>query len=130
MHDIGHLEFGELHRPIAFEGFKALAAGRTPREPDYWLAYWIAAYRHIGAQAEVLHIVPQEPLGTDSARIMNELCARIGLDAAGTDFTGYFRPVKQRADTTRFAPALLAEARTLYDALVDKASTERLVSNG
>jgi hypothetical protein len=125
MQDIGHLEFGELHRPVAFEGLEALAAGRTPRDPDYWLAYWIAAYRNVEAHRNGLHIVRQDMLGTDSARVMAELCASIGLDAAGTDLTRHFRLVRPSADPTRHDSALLERARALYATLSDNTGAMR-----
>jgi len=42
MRDIGHFEFGELHRPIRFP--RAPDAPESgPEALDYWLGYWIAA---------------------------------------------------------------------------------------
>ncbi len=47
MRDIGHLEFGELHQPIDFPGLDDLVGARDPSQPDYWLAYWIAAFEEV-----------------------------------------------------------------------------------
>lgn len=44
---IGHYEFGRAFRPIAFAG----TVGGDPAEPDFWLHYWDAAFRHILATA-------------------------------------------------------------------------------
>ena len=47
MDDIGHLEFGALHRPIDF-GPVADAPGPFPVDTlDYWVSYWLRAYSHI-----------------------------------------------------------------------------------
>jgi Sulfotransferase family len=57
MGDIGHYEFGALHRPILFPGFAELrggAAGQGPESRDYWLAYWIAAFAAVAAAREGL----------------------------------------------------------------------------
>jgi len=35
MSDIGHYEFGDLHRPIDFPGLDDLTRGRDPSKPDY-----------------------------------------------------------------------------------------------
>jgi hypothetical protein len=50
MADLGHFEFGALHRPINFPRMVDLTAERDPLTIDYWLAYWIAAYEHILAE--------------------------------------------------------------------------------
>lgn len=47
MEDIGHLEFGALHRPLAFDEMAAIRARFPPSSMEYWLGYWIAAFRHI-----------------------------------------------------------------------------------
>jgi len=48
--DIGHFEFGAEHRPIRFEGRDEVLARLRPDSLDYWIAYWIAAARHIKRQ--------------------------------------------------------------------------------
>ncbi|RPF71067.1 sulfotransferase [Aurantiacibacter spongiae] len=45
--DVGHFEFGLHHRPIGFAGMERIMADHSPDSLDYWLAYWIAAMRHI-----------------------------------------------------------------------------------
>jgi len=119
MADIGHFEFGELHRPICFDGFSRMTAGLTPGEPDYWLAYWIAAYRYVQAHRESVHLLPQEGLADAGSRNLPELCRRIGLDPAGVDLARHFRTVPGRAEPSCYAPALVAEARALYWDLMD-----------
>lgn len=44
MSDLGHYEFGELHRPVDFPGFFELKGDAHPESLDYWLAYWISAF--------------------------------------------------------------------------------------
>jgi len=43
MADIGHFEFGALHRPILFDGVDELASRHDPGQLEYWIGYWIAA---------------------------------------------------------------------------------------
>ncbi len=119
MRDIGHFEFGELHRPIAFADFEALSGGRQPGDLNYWLAYWIAAHKNILSQAGHLHIVPQNALATDSNRVLSQLCQTIGLDATGIDFARHFHPVAATADVNLFDADLRREAAQLYQALAD-----------
>ncbi|WOH39213.1 sulfotransferase [Thalassotalea fonticola] len=47
MKDIGHFEFGLLHKPIAFNGFEFYQQQYSTSDVDYWLSYWISAYKHI-----------------------------------------------------------------------------------
>lgn len=122
MRDIGHLEFGELHRPVNFEGFGALRTGFTPRDPSYWLAYWIAAMETVKPRADRLHLLPQEALGHAASTTMAALCDRIGLAPEGADFAAHFRPIAARADHTQFEPALLERARALYADLAARAA--------
>ncbi len=119
MRDIGHLEFGDLHQPIAFPGFPPEGLG--PRDPDYWLAYWIAAFEEIRASRERCHVVLQDDLRRDPQTTMEELCAHLDLDATGVDFTGEFRPGRDVGPDERFSASLLERAEALYADLASNA---------
>lgn len=62
MRDIGHFEFGALHRPIAFDGVDEMCARYAPDSLDYWVAYWVHGFRHVLAEAEGLLFVSYERL--------------------------------------------------------------------
>lgn len=47
MADIGHYEFGELHRPIDFPGFRDVRDRYGPDRLEYWIGYWVAAFEEI-----------------------------------------------------------------------------------
>jgi Sulfotransferase family len=83
MADIGHYEFGELHRPLAFPGTDAGLAQRDPLTIDYWLAYWIAAFEHVLARREAALIVPYERLCAAPVETLGSLCERLGLPEDG-----------------------------------------------
>lgn len=119
MEDIGHLEFGALHRPFGFDGFAALAAGLTPRDPDYWLAYWIAGNRTVLAHAAGLLVLPQDRLAGAPQPVMDALCRTIGVEPQ--DFSGRFRAVAKQADAGRYDPGLVGEAGRVYAALQARA---------
>ncbi|SBS30685.1 hypothetical protein MAQ5080_01745 [Marinomonas aquimarina] len=118
MRDIGHLEFGLLHTPIAFEGFDSTAY--SPDSPDYWLAYWIAAFREVLACADFCHIVLQDELRSSATPCMHQLLAKLGLDSDEQDFTRYFRSESDETDRSVFSSRLLAEADALYSELAGK----------
>lgn len=121
MADIGHFEFGALHRPIRFPGFD------VPHEPGpddicYWLAYWIAAFRYLHARRAGLTFVSYEALCADGPGVLGTLCECLGLDrGAAVDALGReFRqpPGGHAALTTNAAPRLREEAEALYRELL------------
>jgi len=117
MEDIGHFEFGLAHRPILFAGF---APERFPADsPDYWLAYWITAFRHVQAQrprlGSRLMLVTQDDLRSAPDRTIRIILERSGVECPqDADFSAFFRAEPDRADTSPFSPELLAEALELY----------------
>lgn len=118
MRDIGHLEFGLLHKPIGFDGF---ASDHPADTPDYWLTLWIAAFRDVLAQGQGCHIVTQDDLRAAPQQTMQALTKRLQIDVGGMDFTGYFRAVPDKRPADLYDPALLAEAHALYDQLAARA---------
>lgn len=116
MADIGHFEFGPLHRPFRFDGLAGLTDGRGPADADYWLAYWIAAFETVAAQIrDGVHVLPYEALCETGAPALAPYCAAIGI---GTDplgaAMGEVRPVAWKADPAGFDQGLAARARTLH----------------
>jgi len=124
MRDIGHLEFGALHQPIAFEGLSDLTAGLSPDQPDYWLAYWIAAHRSITEHADKITIAPETALQSNGRATMGALCEKIGIDPAGTDFARHFKVIPKKADPDDFDKSRLSEAMALYDTLSKTGMTQ------
>ena len=117
MRDIGHLEFGALHRPVAFAGMAERASGLGAEDPDYWLAYWISAYNCVAEHADDLIIVPETALQTHSQDTMRAICAAFGLEFGETDFSRHFRAIAPRADMSVFDAAMLDEAVEIYSRL-------------
>ncbi len=116
MRDIGHLEFGALHTPIGFAGF---APGElTPDAPDYWLRYWLAAYKYVLRYADRLILLAQETVCAAPDRTLAALCAETGIKPEGHDFASFFRTPAPRADTGAYSAELLDEAETLYRELL------------
>jgi len=94
MDDIGHYEFGALHRPILFEELASLTQGLTPADLDYWLAYWIAAFEHIALHRKYIHIIGYENMCRCGDTAGAELCELLGIEGAEASKIGaHFRPV-------------------------------------
>jgi hypothetical protein len=120
MNDIGHFEFGRLHRPILFDGMKEVIASHDPATLDYWLAYWIVAYGHISRQSdiEILDMGAFTSSG-DLAPTLDVLHLRHNqetLDAA----RDLVRPIRHYDTRNVVSPALLAEATALHEELGDR----------
>ena len=51
MREVGHFDFGDNLRPVDFNGWLDRSPHRDPRELGFWLAYWLAAYQSLLAEA-------------------------------------------------------------------------------
>ena len=80
MADIGHYEFGILHRPIQFPELKLLITGLNPELLDYWIAYWIAAFEYLAEQSDIVFL-SYENLCQAPYQSLNKLCQQIELQA-------------------------------------------------
>jgi hypothetical protein len=115
MRDIGHLEFGALHRPILFD--EALLAGHDPDRPDYWLAYWVSAFTAVVETADDtpgLHVVSQDDLRAEPTRTMGALLERLAVQAEGVAVASAFRSGPDQRPDALFDPGLLSRARALH----------------
>lgn len=82
MEGIGHLEFGEALRPIAFDGTPPNPA--MAHQPEFWLNYWITAYEHVLATAgPAVVFVDHDALCVDPARHLLQLADALDLDDPG-----------------------------------------------
>jgi hypothetical protein len=80
MADLGHYEFGDVHRPIAFAGFDELTRGRSPLTIDYWLGYWIAAFEHVLLHKSAVIVVSYEQSCAAPVRALEAISARLEMD--------------------------------------------------
>lgn len=120
MHDIGHLEFGALHRPIQFPGLAERQAGLHAESLDYWLAYWICAFEYVRERREDLILVSHDEVCNQGAETTERLFAalEIGDDSAKSSVAAYFKPEAARERTyPEHNAALRAEAESLYSNL-------------
>ena len=127
MADIGHYEFGELHRPILFPGFAETRRGLSPDGIDYWLAYWIAAFRYLQSRSDRLSFVSYDDLCAGGEQGVLRLCRRLGVDPEGRqgELAREFRaPTAHAALAENAAPGLREEAVALHASLTALAAPD------
>jgi hypothetical protein len=115
MADLGHLEFGELFNPIAFDNTPL----GDPLTPDHWMRYWLAAYRHVlETRTPATVFVSHEALRARPAAVVGALFERLELspEAAMRAAAAVSPPSAEVACDCD--PHLLAQAQDVYDALM------------
>lgn len=79
MGDIGHLEFGELHRPIGFDGMEDVRRRYGPDTLDYWVGYWECAFRHVLQSKGEVVLLSYEALCTSGMALLPALAERLAI---------------------------------------------------
>jgi hypothetical protein len=121
MGDIGHYEFGELHRLIAFPDADALTRNHDPLTPNYWLGYWIAAFEYVLSHKEKVLVVSYEDSCRNARGALSTLCAHLEIADEDTlqKAASLFRAEpSSKGGLPDADPALLERAERLHDALL------------
>ena len=112
MRDIGHFEFGLIHKPIGFPGFDP--ERYDPATGDYWLRYWIDAFREVLDYGPRCILVTQDDLRASPQKTMTHLVDALGLPHAPSRFADYLRSGPDEAPTDCYDQQLYDEASELY----------------
>ena len=121
MADLGHFEFGDLHKPFAFSGLELLLTNREPKMLDYWLAYWIAAFDHVLAHRESVIVLSYEATCRNAGAALQTLSRQLGildLDTIDKAVELFRNPVSSGVGPADFDPVLRARAQELHDELL------------
>lgn len=123
MADIGHFEFGNNHAPIRFEGFDELTSGLRPDSLDYWLAYWIAAFRHL-ISLEGVTFLSYEAIISSGVDGFKKLCCHLSLDAREQEFIEAYAVFRESSQSKGYdgevRKDLLDVASILYQDLLQR----------
>ena len=120
MESLGHFEFGEALRPIAFAGVSDRNAGQSA---EFWLAYWCDAYEAVLAGAgERTLIVDHDALSADPASHLPGLAAALHLAEPDALLVAAdrFRP-SSPIPPPDAPPALLRRAADIHARLLGRA---------
>jgi hypothetical protein len=123
MSDIGHHEFGLLHKPFAFPNLDMLTGAHDPLDVDYWLGYWIAVFDFALARRDKLIIVPHEQSVADHAAMLIDLGETLGIgrgDVPEEALALFKEPISTKYDIGDLDPSLCRRAEDLYNALLLK----------
>jgi hypothetical protein len=123
MDDIGHLEFGELHRPICFEGMEDVRARYRPDTLAYWVAYWECAFRHVLTHHSSVTLMSYESLCARGSAAARGLASRLSLpvDTLTRALGNRMRPPNDRtSDAEVREPALVERCRALHAELLSR----------
>lgn len=120
MADIGHFEFGALHRPVDFPGLDGLRGDSGPETLDYWLAYWISAFQHLSALRGI-DFISYEVLCAGADRGVARLCEHLGIGASQAEIAAaasvFRRPSAPRKEGMQADAALEGQAMALHESL-------------
>lgn len=132
MEDIGHYEFGDLHRPIAFPGYESLCSGKDPITIDYWLAYWTLAFEYVFARHKRVILISYEHLCMDTKRTLANLCEQLDIpteDLLEEAASLFRKPSPPKGDKLSCDPRLLDRAVDLYNSIIASSTVSPLRSS-
>jgi len=121
MEDIGHYEFGDLHKPIAFPGLSVWTSKWDPGSINYWVAYWIAAFEYILGCRNSSILVSYEQICLTAESGLSEICEQLEVDTEGKlgSIAALFHsPSAMGADPDFIDPLLKEKARELHRELL------------
>lgn len=121
MEDIGHYEFGSLHRPFALEGLTKLKAGHLPESPNYWRAYWITSCEYIENNRGDAVTVSSGEVCENGSGTLGPVCEKIDLGTGKQieSAAAHIRLVQYRAEKGSFNPALVRRDRGIHQQPLD-----------
>ena len=118
MSAIGHHDFGGDFRPLDFDGWLEHRRTKDATRLDFWLEYWIAAYRHVLARAgDRVQLISFDRLCHDPGPGLAAIADGLALrdKEAFVARAGRLSPPRPHAvDEAAIDPGLLAEARALH----------------
>jgi hypothetical protein len=131
MKGICHFDFGDNLRPIDFGGWLATAVHPDARTLGFWLEYWVAAYEHIlahrPAQVQMLSFDALCASPSEGLRWLADVLDLDGGDRARLEARRADVRVApaHAADLTGMAPAVVARATAIYQALLEQIARAR-----
>lgn len=121
MEAIGHHEFGAELKPVDYGGW--LEGAPSPDGLEFWIRYWVAAYRFVLEEASVpVRLVSYARLTERPGEVLGEMESELGTGAGSlTSRAGRLRsPREHEVDVGEVAPAVLGEAGRVWERLEEE----------
>jgi hypothetical protein len=121
MDDIGHLEFGELHRPLDFEGMAEVRARHAPDSLSYWVGYWACAFEHVLARRDKIILLSYEQSCAHGTEALHAIARALHVDdaALGALSGEVFRGSRAYEDRPDVDPELRERALVVHSRLLE-----------
>lgn len=123
MADIGHYEFGKLHRPIQFPSFKERTSELSAETIDYWYIYWISAFNYLKGFNNI-HFLCYEELCRNPEynveKLFNFLDLKVNEEELNQATSLIHSAPVHMLPTRSISTNLKAEAESLYQTLIYK----------
>ena len=117
MNDIGHYEFSQLHRPLAFPGVREFMKRLSPSSIDYWLSYWISCFRQLSQEKDII-MVSYEKLSRSGEDGLRRICHTLGLTEDRATVSSVAQLIRHSPDSRKekhsFSQHLTKEALDIY----------------
>ena len=123
MKNIGHFEFGHLHKPIMFEGMEDVMKQYKTNDINYWLSYWISAYQHL-LNLKYDRIIMLDIEKLSESQNLTELNFNLNLSNCKTIAewaSQNIKPIRKRSASLSTANDLVAKANLIYQKMLKKA---------
>lgn len=122
MRAIGHFDFGRNLRPVDFGGWLDANPYTDTETLNFWLSYWIAAYRHILEHKAHLVLASYDALCRNPAAVLSRLAEAAGCmdkDALVSGSDAVHRPRSHAVRTASIDPSLIETAESLHRDLLE-----------
>lgn len=126
MKAVGHFDFGQNLCPIDFDGWLDKRASKDATDLTFWLEYWVASYRYLLKNINIVHFFDYEALCEDPVRGLHILAEVVGIRDTDALLLNAPKIRSARAwevDTDAIPTSLLHEAKDIYAGLKQTALT-------
>lgn len=124
MRAIGHYDFGKNLRPVDFDHWLDTSGAEETESLEFWLKYWVAAYRHLLERRESVVFLNYEALCENPEPHLTLLSSAIQCVNADLLLSNAnsIRPMRMReVDTSSIEADLLQQSEGLYRSLKENA---------
>ena len=118
MEDICHFDFGLIHKTINFPNF--IKEAYDINTSNYWLNYWIYAFKYIMQFKKNCIFIPQDDLRGSPNKTIKNLLSDLNLFSDIKAFDSYFIQKLDNAEISDFSKDLYRDATDVYLNIIEQ----------